>query len=75
MYTLKGETLEKVSPTPYLGVCSSETLEWEAHINKITSKENPTMSFLRRKLKAFPLKLRETIKVKVKVYLLVLYGQ
>ena len=25
--TLKGETLENVSPTPYLGVCLSETLE------------------------------------------------
>ena len=26
-YTLKGETLENVSSTPYLGVCLSETLE------------------------------------------------
>ena len=59
-YTLKGETLENVSSTPYLGVCLSETLEWEAHINKITSKANSTLGFLRRNLKACPPKLRET---------------
>ena len=35
-----------------LGVCLSETLEWEAHINKITSKA--------RNLKACPPKLSET---------------
>ena len=43
-----------------LGVCLSETLEWEAHINKITSKANSTLGFLRRNLKACPPKLRET---------------
>ena len=59
-YTLKGETLKNVSSTPYLGVCLSETLEWEAHINKITSKANSIMGFLRRNLKACPPKLRET---------------
>ena len=59
-YTLKGETLANVSSTPYLGVCLSETLEWEAHINKITSKANSTLGFLQRNLKACPPKLRET---------------
>ena len=59
-YTLKGETLANVSSTPYLSVCFSETLEWEAHINKITSKANSTLGFLRRNLKACPPKLRET---------------
>ena len=33
-----GETLANISSTPYLGVCLSETLEWEANINIITSK-------------------------------------
>ena len=47
-----------VSSTPYLGVCLSETLEWEAH--RITSKANSTLGFLRRNLKACPPKLRET---------------
>ena len=37
-----------------------ETLEWEAHIYKITSKANSTLGFLRRNLKACPPKLRET---------------
>ena len=37
----------------------SETLEWEAHIDKITSKANSTLGFLRRNLKACPPKLRE----------------
>ena len=59
-YTLEGETLENVSTTTYLGVCLSETLEWEAHINKITSKGNSTLGLLRRNLKACPPKLRET---------------
>ena len=59
-YTLKGETLMNVSSTPYLGVCLSETLEWEAHINRITSKANSTLGFLRRNLKSCPPKLRET---------------
>ena len=49
-----------VSSTPYLGVCLSETSEWEAHINRITSKANSTLGFLRRNLKACPPKLRET---------------
>ena len=55
-----GETIADVSSTPYLRVCLSETLEWEAHINKITSKANSTLGFLRRNLKACPPKLRET---------------
>ena len=59
-YTLKGETLENISSTSYLGVCRSETLEWKAHINKITSKANSTLGFLQRNLKACPPKLRET---------------
>ena len=59
-YTLKGETLANVSSTPHLGVCLSETLEWETHINKITSKANSTLGLLRRSLKACPPKLRET---------------
>ena len=59
-YTLKGETQVNVSSTPYLGVCLSETLKWEAHINNITSKANSTLGFLRRNHKACPPKLRET---------------
>ena len=59
-YTLKGETLENVSSTPYIGVFLSENLEWETHINKITSEANSTLGFLRRNLKACPPKLKET---------------
>ena len=59
-YTLKGETLVNVSSIPHFGVCLSETLEREAHINKITSKANSTLGFLWRNLKACPPKLRET---------------
>ena len=46
---VQGETLENVSSTPYLGVCLSKTLEWEAHINKITSKVNSILGFFRRR--------------------------
>ena len=57
---VQGETFENVSSIPYLGVCLSKTLEWKAHINKITSKANSTLGFLLRNLKACPPKLRET---------------
>ena len=53
-----GDVFANISSIPYLGVCLSETLEWEAHINKITSKANSTLGFLRRNLKACPPKLR-----------------
>ena len=53
-------TLANVSSTPYLGVCLNETLEWEAHNHKITSKANSTLGFLQRNLKVCPPKLRET---------------
>ena len=59
-YTLKGETLENVSSTPYLCVCLSKTLELEAHIKKITSKANYTLGFLRKNLNACPPELRDT---------------
>ena len=59
-YILKGQPLVQVPSTPYLGVCLSETLEWGDHVNKIYSKANSTLGFLRRNLKACPLKLRET---------------
>ena len=55
----KGKTLASVSSTSYLGVCFIETLEWEAHNNRITSKANSTLGFLWRNLKACPPKLRE----------------
>ena len=48
---ISGETLTEVS-TPYLGICLSETLEWEAHINKIISRANSTLGFLLRNPKA-----------------------
>ena len=60
MSTPLGETLVNVSSTLYLGVCLSEPLEWEAHINRITSKANSTLGFLRKNLKACPPKLKET---------------
>ena len=37
-----------------------ETLEWEAHINKIRSEANSTLGFLRRNLKACYPKKKKT---------------
>ena len=59
-HNLKRETLANVSSIPHLGVRLGETLELETHINKITSKANSTLGFLRKNLKACPPKLRET---------------
>ena len=42
-----GQQLETVHQYPYLGVELSEDLGWEPHINKVISKANRTLGFLR----------------------------
>ena len=49
--TLRGHTLETVDQAKYLGVNLSSKLNWNTHINNITSKANKSLGFLRRNLK------------------------
>jgi hypothetical protein len=50
-YTLKGNILEDVKETKYLGLALSSNLNWNTHIGNITSKANKLLGFLRRNLK------------------------
>jgi hypothetical protein len=49
-YTLKGHTLESVTTAKYLGITISNDMNWDTHINNITSKANKIIGFLRRNL-------------------------
>ena len=50
-YQLNGHILQHVSENPYLGLIIRNDLQWSSHINKICSKANSTLGFLRRNLK------------------------
>ena len=47
-YTLHGEILESVDSARYLGVSISKDLTWNTHINKIVTKANQTLGFVKR---------------------------
>ena len=49
-----GQQLETVHQYPYLGVELSEDLGWEPNINKVISKANRTLGFLRRNIYKCP---------------------
>ena len=49
-YQLNGHILQQVSENPYLGLIIRDDLQWSSHINKICSKANSTLGFLRRNL-------------------------
>ena len=46
-YILKGHTLESVTTAKYLGITISKDMNWDTHINNITSKVNKIIGFLR----------------------------
>ena len=50
-YKLRGQVLEAVSDAKYLGVTINLELNWNKHINNITTKAKRTLRFLRRNLK------------------------
>ena len=58
-YDLLGHQLELVKSAKYLGVTIQSNLNWNIHINDITSKGNNTLSFLRRNLKINSVPLKE----------------
>ena len=59
-YSLTGKVLEEVMDAKYLVVTLSNDLEWSKHITTMTNKANSKLSFLRRKLKGCPEKLKQT---------------
>jgi hypothetical protein len=47
---LKGHTLESITTAKYLDITISKDMNWDTHINNITSKANKIIGFLRRNL-------------------------
>ena len=59
-YSLTGQVLEEVMDAKYLGLTLGNDLEWSKHIATMTNNANSKFSFLRRNLKGFPEKLKQT---------------
>ena len=58
-YHLMGHTLEAASHSTYLGVEISADLNWSGHINRISTKANRSLGFIRRNLNKCPEKVKE----------------
>ena len=50
LYTLKGQRLQAINSTKYLGVDVQSNLSWNDHINRVTMKANSMLGFIRRNL-------------------------
>ena len=57
-YTLMNEHLEHVQSIPYLGVCLNNKLQWNDHVNAITSKANRCLGFIHRNLRQCPMQIK-----------------
>ena len=60
MYSLCGQVLQSVDEAKYLGVTISNELKWSSHVNSVANKASSTLGFLRRNLRRWPTKLKET---------------
>ena len=58
-YILHGHVLEFVFCARHLGVDISNGLSWNSGIDRITSKANSTLGFMKRNIKAQNVKVRE----------------
>ena len=58
-YTLNGQELESVKSHPYLGVELTQSLNWNNHINNITTKANRSLGFIKRNLKRCPEQIKD----------------
>ena len=59
-YILHGHVLEVISCARYLGVDISNCLSWNPHIDRIASKANSTLDFIKRNTKTKNVRVRET---------------
>ena len=53
-YSLHNQVLENVPSAKYLGITITDDLDWDQHINNVTSKATRTLGFLRRNLTLAP---------------------
>ena len=58
-YELCGTILTSVDQEKYLGVMLSHALNWSPHIEKVATKANQKLGFIRRNLKGSPEKLKK----------------
>ena len=59
-YKMKGEKVEGIRDSLYLGVTFNSKLKWNTHIAKISSAANRMLGMLWRNLKYCPKKIKET---------------
>ena len=59
-YSLNNETLEYVTTNPYLGITTSNDLNWHSNLSTITKKANSTFGFLRRNIRRCPINSKRT---------------
>ena len=59
-YQLNNHILQQVSENPYLGLTIRDDLQWSSHINRICTKANSSLGFIRRNLKHCHSKFKET---------------
>ena len=53
-YTIHGgQVLNQTDSAKYLGLKIHQSLNWDSHIDKITKKENSTLTFLGRNVSRF----------------------
>ena len=53
-YTIDGHILETVKSNPYLGVELTDNMSWEKQVNKVVTKGNKALGFIRRNLGTCP---------------------
>ena len=58
-YTLHGVSLKETNSAKYLGVSITRDLSWAKHINKITTKSNNSLKFIKRNIQTNNPKLKE----------------
>lgn len=58
-YEMDGQPIKTIDNTPYLGVNINNKLQWQQHIDNISSAANRMLGFLSRTMRKCPQKLKE----------------
>jgi hypothetical protein len=58
-YTLHGQALEGAKTSKYLGVTLSDDISWNVHTDKVASKANSKLGFLKRNIKVKNTELKQ----------------
>ena len=53
-YNINGHILELVSSNPYLGTGLTNTMSWDKQVNKVVTKGNRALGFIRRNVGSCP---------------------